>query len=201
MTKRLITALGAFLLATSPAFATTLFVAQQGLVAPNANYGCPAGSADCLSSLDFQLTSPAVATGTISTNAAGTLATISLDVASASFSPVPGPGAADVFTNVHYSGTVSVFSTASVISQLTPSTGIVTGFLNGTPFSAPSSVANLTCALAGSSGQCGVAFGPSGFAAGGQNWLQTFNVIVTPEPGVLALGLLAIAGLTVRRHR
>ena len=200
MIKRLAIALGVLSLASS-SFATTLFVTSNGLVAPNANYGCPAGSPDCLASMDFQLASPAVATGTISTNSAGTLATISLDVASATFSPVPGPGSNDVFTSVHYSGTVSVFSTSSVISQTLPGTGTVTGFLNGTPFTTSSSVLNLTCALAGSSGQCGVAFGPSGFTAGSQNWLHTFNVLVAPEPAVFGLALLGFAALALRRRR
>ena len=200
MFKRLATALGILLLATSSAFATSLTVASGGLIATNANYGCPAGSANCLTSLDFQLASQAKATGSIVTNGAGTQATISFDIASASFSPVPGPGSNDVFTNVHYSGTVSVFSTSTIISQTLPGTGIVTGLLNGTPFSTPSSIANLTCALSGGTGQCGVAFGPQSFTAGSQNWLHTFNVLVTPEPATLALVLFGLAGLGFRRR-
>jgi len=198
--KRLAIALGVLLLGSSPALATTLFVAQGGLVAPNANYGCPTGSANCLTSLDFQLAGTAAATGSITTNAAGTMATISLDLASASFSPVPGPGANDVFTSVHYSGSVNVFSTASVISQLFPASGTVTGFLNGTPFTASASIANLTCALANGAGQCGVAFGPQSFTAGDHDWLHTFNVTVAPEPAMLALILVGLAGLGLRRR-
>lgn len=202
ISNRIATALGAWLLATSPALATTLVVAQDGLTAPNANYGCPAGSSNCLSSLDFQLAGPANASGTITLDASGTIATLSMDVASATFAPSSGIGPSEVFTNVHYSGTVSVFSTSTIISQLTPGTGTVSGLLNGTPFATDSAVYNLNCAITGTSGQCGVAYGPQVFTADGHNWLHTFAVFVTPvpEPSALLLVLLGAAGLTLRRR-
>jgi hypothetical protein len=203
--NRIAIALGACLLACAPALASTILnVTQNGLTAPNANYGCPAGSANCLTSLDFQLTGTGAATGSIVLNSAGTLATISMDVASVTFATVPGGGTSDVFTNVHYSGTVSVFSTASVISQLAPGTGTVSGNLNGNPFSSDSAVYNLSCAISGATGQCGVAYGPQTFTVDGQNWLHTFDVVVTPvttpEASTLLLVLLGAAGLTLRRR-
>lgn len=206
VTRRIATALALLLLATSPALAVTnLVVSQDGLTAPHANYGCPAGSADCFTAMDFQLTGRGDATGSIVLNDAGNLVTISMDIASVSFASVPSGGPTDVFTNVHYSGTVSVFSTATIISQLSPGTGTVSGLLNGTPFSTPSAVYNLTCALGGITGQCGVAYGPDNFVAGGQNWLHTFDVLVkpstpAPEPTTLLLVLLGAAGLTLRRR-
>ncbi|MFI5316327.1 MAG: PEP-CTERM sorting domain-containing protein [Myxococcota bacterium] len=203
MTNRIAFVLGCWLIATSSALATTsLYVSGGGLTAPNANYGCPAGSANCLSSLDFVLASPALATGAIVVNDLGTIASISMDVASATFSPVYG--ASEIFTNVHYSGDVSIFSVSGTISQLGAGTGTVSGLLNGIPFSTSSAIYNLTCAQSGGSGQCGVAYGPQIFTADGQNWLHTFDVIVSPnplpEPSALLLLLIGAAGLTLRRR-
>ena len=204
MRNRIAIALGAWLLATSGAYATTTFnVIANGLTAPNANYGCPVGSANCLTSLDFQLTGTGPATGTIVLNTGGTLATISMDVASVTFATVPGGGPSDVFSNVHYAATVAVFSTATVISQLGPGAGTVSGSLNGNPFATPSAVYNLTCAVSGGTGQCGVAYGPQVFTVDGHNWLHTFDVVVAPVPlpeaSTLLLVLLGAAGLTLRR--
>ena len=205
ISNRIATALALWLLATSSAFAaTTLYVTQNGLTAPNANYGCPAGSLNCLTSLDFQLLGHADATGTIVLDDTGTIATISMDVASATFAPSSGVGPNMVFTNVHYAGSVSVFSTSTIISQLGPGSGTVTGSLDGNPFSTSSAVYNLTCAISSGSGQCGVAYGPQSFEAGGQDGLHTVAVFVTttplPEPSTLLFGLLGAAGLTLRRR-
>jgi len=204
MRNRIALALAACLLASSPALATTTFnVIANGLTAPNANYGCPLGSLNCLTSLDFQLTGTGPATGTIVLDDTGTLATLSMDVATVTFVTVPGGGSSDVFTNVHYSGIVSVFSNASIVSQLGPGTGTVSGLLNGTPFLTPSAVYNLTCAVSGGTGQCGVAYGPQVFTVDGHNWLHTFDVVVSPatipEASTLLLVLLGAAGLTLRR--
>jgi hypothetical protein len=203
MTNRIAIALGAWLLASAPAFAATVFtVAQNGLTAPHANYGCPAGSFDCFTSLDFQLAAPANATGTITVNDAVTIATISIDVASVTFASVPGGGPSDVFTNVHYQGAVSVSGSSTVFSQSTsPGPGSVAGLLNGTPFSSSSAIVNLSCFVVGTSGQCGLAFGPQAFTVDGHDWLHTFDVFVQlPEPSAILLLLLGAAGLTLRRR-
>jgi MYXO-CTERM domain-containing protein len=209
MKLRLIGALGAWLLATSPALALSLGtfgVTAGGLNAPNANYGCPAGSADCLAAQNELLAGPSsTATGTLTVTdvGAGTQAHISLDVASVSFNGIPGVPNAN-FTNLHYDATVSVFSTASVVSQLAPGTGTITGTLNGTPFTTPSAALNLTCAITGTTGQCGMAFGPGQFTAGGDNWLHTFALVIAqpvPEAGTAAVVLLGLAGLVLSRRR
>jgi hypothetical protein len=205
MTKRISIALGVWLLATAPAFASTLFtVAANGLTSTSANVGCPAGSFDCFVSRDFQLAAPANATGTITLNSAATIATISLDIASVTFASVPGGGASDVFTNVHYQGAVSVAGSSTNFSQnVAPGPGSVSGFLNGTPFTSSSAIVNLSCFVVGS-GQCGLAFGPQAFAVDGHNWLHTFDMFVTatpiPEPSAILLVLLGAAGLTLRRR-
>jgi hypothetical protein len=91
-----------------------------------------------------------------------------------------------------------------VVSQLGPGTGTVAGLLNGTPFTTSSSALNLTCALTGTTGQCGVAFGPGSFTAGGDNWLHTFTLVVAqpvPEAGTAGLVLLGLAGWALGRRR
>lgn len=206
MTNRIAIALSVWLLATAPAFAATvLTVAQNGLTAPHANYGCPAGSFDCFTSLDFQLAAPANATGTITLNDAGTIASINMNIASVTFATVPSGGTSAVFSDVHYVGAVSVSSTAMTISQGTaPGPGGVTGLVNGVPFSSSSAIVNLSCFVVGTSGQCGLAFGPQAFAVDGHDWLHTFDVFVTvvpvPEPSAILLIMLGAAGLTLRRR-
>jgi PEP-CTERM motif len=202
----IVAAVAVSLLAASPALATTnLVVTQNGLTAPNANYGCPAGSLNCLTSLDYQLLGPADALGSIVVDDTGTIATISMDVASATFAPTGG-GANIVFSNVHYAGAVTVFSTSTIVSQTVPGSGTVTGLIDGNPFSTPSAIYNLTCAIGGTTGQCGVAFGPQSFSADGHDWLHTFAVLVkpstpVPEPSTILFVVLGAAGLTLRRRR
>jgi hypothetical protein len=189
----------ALALVAGTASATTYVVSGNGLIAPNQNYGCPAGSANCLTSKDYDLVGTAAATGTIVVDP--TVATLSLDVASVQFSPTGG-GANVAFTNVHYSGTVTVFTAPSIVSQTGFATGSVSGLLDGNPFTAPAIVTNLTCTTSGSSGNCSVMFGPSGFSVGGQDWLHTFTVLVAvPEPALALLALLGVAGPALRARR
>lgn len=183
-------------LVSSSALATTYNVTQNGLVAPNQNYGCPAGSANCLTSKDYDLSGTAAASGSITLS--GSVATLSFDVASVAFTSLSGP--TQTFTNTHYAGTLSVFNSAGIVSQLGSATGSVSGTLAGSPFTAAALVTNLTCVISGATGNCSVMFGPIGFTAGGHDWLHTFNVVVTavPEP---ALGLLALLGAALAARR
>lgn len=179
----------------SSASATTFHVTANGLVAPNQNYGCPSGSANCLTSKDFSLSGTGAAGGDIVV--AGSIATLSLDVASVLFVPT-GAGSNALFTNVHYSGSVNVFSGSGIVSEIGSSVGSVSGLLNGNPFTSAALVTNLTCATSASSGSCSVMFGPSGFSAGGQDWLHTFDVLVAipvPEPSLALLALLGAAAM------
>ena len=215
--RKLSLALAVCLLAAAPAHAAFIFnqvvtVAGGGIVAPNANYGCPAGSADCLASKNFDL----VGTGPVTPFPGGSsfimegfqngsgpeVAWINFDVASVTFAP-SGGGASQVFTNVHYEAFVPVLPLSFI--QSAPGTGTVTGLLNGTPFSTTAAVYNLVCATVNGVGQCGVAFGPQLFTAGGENWLHTFNVNVVPGPepagvSLVLLGLVGVGGLALRRR-
>jgi hypothetical protein len=195
--KLLLPAFGLVLgLLAGSASATTYVVSGNGLIAPNQNYGCPAGSPNCLTSKDFDLVGTALATGTITVNP--TFARLSLEVASVQFSPTGG-GSNVSFTYVSYAGTVNVFTAPGIVSQSGFATGTVSGYLDGTPFTAPAIVTNLTCTTTDSGGNCSVMFGPSGFSAGGQDWLHTFGVLVAvPEPALALLAFLGAAGLALR---
>ena len=182
-------------------------VSGGGLLAPNANYGCPQGSADCLSSLNFELVSSAPATGVIEEGyqpgSSVEVGWISLQIASATFAPTSGSGPSIEFTNLDYEAFVPVQHLSLI--QSAPGTGTITGMVDGTPFSTTSAVYDLTCAssaLPPFAGQCGVAFGPQLFTAEGENWLHTFNVttVAGPEPALAGLVLLGLAGLAMRRR-
>lgn len=204
---RFAAALAVALFAAAPAFAATvLTITSLGLTAPNANYGCPVASADCLSSMDYQLAGPAAATGTITINTAGTGVSLNIDVASITFSSVPSGGPNAVFTNVHYVGAANVMSGPGFVSQFPPSPapGGVTGLYNGSPFSTGAAITLLSCSYGATSGQCGLAMGPAGFEIDGHKWLNTFDVFVSvavPEASALVLALLGVAaGVTLRRR-
>ena len=197
--------LGVWLAATAPAYAVTVYnITSLGLTAPHANYGCPVGSANCLTSLDFQLAAPAAATGTITVNNAGNVASIDINIASIIFASVPAGGPNAVFTNVHYLGSVGVISSPTFVSQFPPGPGpgSVTGDFNGSPFSSSSTINNLLCSVTAGVGQCGMSIGPASFEVAGHNWLHTFDVFVSvPEASALLLALFGVAGgLTLRRR-
>jgi MYXO-CTERM domain-containing protein len=203
-----------WLLSTSSALAApfifngVVVVSGGGLIAPNANYGCPAGSANCLTSLDFQLVSSTPASGVIEEGyqpgSSLEVGWISLQIASVTFAPTSGSGPNIEFTNLDYEAFVPVQHLSLI--QSGPGTGTITGMVNGTPFSTASAVYNLACAGSGGGlgfhGQCGVAFGPQLFTADGHDWLNTFNVttVAGPEPELAALVLLGLTGLALRRR-
>jgi len=217
MVRTLTLSLVAFLLSTTQAHAVFIFngvsvVTGGGLIAPNANYGCPAGSADCLVSHDYELVGTASASGTLMDGYQnGVLPEgiqIDLFVPSATFASTTG-GPDLVFTDVSYDAFVP--NQPLSLIQNGPGTGTVTGFLNGTPFSTTSGVYNTVCVstgapvLGGQAGQCGLAFGPQLFTAGGENWLQTFNLTTGPGPepadaSLVLLGLAGLTGLALRRR-
>ena len=209
MRPRLVLALAAWLLAAAPAHANFIFngvldVTGGGLVAPNASYGCPAASADCLVSQNYELVGAPAAGGSLADGyqdghaPEGVL--ITLFVPSATFASTGG-GPDLVFTNVSYQAFVPNLPLSFI--QNGPATGTVSGLLDGVPFSTTSAAYNLTCAVVSYAGQCGVAFGPQLFTAGGENWLQTFNldVHVGPEPSATSLVAVCLAGVAVRALR
>jgi hypothetical protein len=203
--NRALAAAGLWALSTTGAFALTLQIVGGGMTATNLNYGCPTGAANCQTGSDFSLTSAANAAGSIVINDAGTLATITLEVGSVSFTPTGG-GSPIVFGPVTYTGTASVFSTSSSITGLAPGAGVVTGNVNTTPFLVYPSIFNLNCAIPGGTGQCGLTFGRTGFTGvAGHDWVHTFNVTVStvpvPEPATALLVAFGVAGLLLRSRR
>jgi len=200
--------LGAGLLALSTtgawALPVTLTVVGQGIVATNLTYGCPTGSVNCLASADFSLAAPAAATGTIGINAAGTIASIDLHVASATFDD-PVALVSVTFAGVDYTGDVAIqtfgpglyFQNVAVLSS-----GTVDGTANTIAFTRSPGISNLNCAVVGGAGQCGFTFGSSGFTnVSGQDWAHTFNVTVIPEPASALLVALGMLGSLLRARR
>ncbi len=205
--NRALVAAGLWVLSTTGAWALTLQVVGGGITATNLNYGCPAGANPCQSQIDFDLAGPANASGTIDINAAGTIATISLQIGSVTFNP-KFFGSPIVFDPAIYSGTAPVYSSGTpgtilTISGLGPGSGQVLGNANGTGFNVYPSIVNFNCAITGGAGQCGLTFGRPGFTnVEGHDWVHTFNLNVTvPEPATALLAALGLAGLLLRTRR
>ncbi len=199
---------GLWALTTTGASALTLQITSGGLSASNLNYGCPTGSSNCSLSRDYQLSGLAPATGTIVINDPGTIATISLSIAGATFDPL-GIGSPIVFGPTTYSATLSGGSLST--TPIGPGTGgidygfgtgSVTGSADAVGFAVSPSV-NITCAYPGGTGTCGITFSGAAFSGiAGHQWSHTFNVSVAavplPEPATALLIALAAAGLLIR---
>ncbi len=195
---------GLWALTATGASALTLQVVGQGLWAPPQNYGCLTGSANCLSSADFALGSPAGATGTIDINVAGTIATINLQVASSTFL---GPSLSTItFAGASYTGTAAITSfPGGSYFQTGLGSGSVSGTANLNAFAVLPSITNFNCTITLGAGQCGITYGTTGGFANVQahDWVHTFNVnvVALPEPSSALLVALSVAGLLIRSRR
>jgi hypothetical protein len=200
---------GLFVLATAPAQAVTLNVVSGGLEATNAsNYGCPTAAGTCsLAQRDYALSADALATGTITVNALGTIIDIALYVPSATFTGTGGPV---TFGPVTYLATLSA---GVVTTPIGPGvggissgfgTGSVSGTVNGNPFAVSPNV-SISCSYPGGTGQCGISFGESGFTnVVGRDWRHQFDVTVVaalPEPTTALLVALGLVGLALRSRK
>ena len=205
---RVVTIAGLWALSTTGASALTLQIISGGLSATNLNYACPTGSANCSVSRDFELSALAPASGSIVIDNTGTIATISLSIAGATFDPI-GAGSPIVFGATSYSATISGASLST--TPVGPGTGGIdygfgTGSVSGTAnlsaFGVTPSV-NITCRYPSGIGTCRLTFGRTGFTGvEGHDWVHTFNVSVValPEPATALLVALA-AGLLLLRSR
>ena len=206
---RVVTIAGLWALSTTGASALTLQIISGGLSATNLNYACPTGSANCSVSRDFELSALAPASGSIVIDNTGTVATISLSIAGATFDPI-GAGSPIVFGATSYSATISGASLST--TPVGPGTGGIdygfgTGSVSGTAnlsaFGVTPSV-NITCSYPSGIGTCGITFGRTGFTGvEGHDWVHTFNVSVValPEPATALLVVFAAAGLLLRSRR
>ena len=201
--SRVLAIAGLWLVATTGAGAVTLSVFSGGLSAPNLNYGCPAGAANCSISKDYQLVGLAVATGTVVINPAGTVATISLSIAGATFNPI-GPGLPITFGPTTYTGTVSGLISTPSSAFGGGGAGAVAGTVNALAFSETPTV-SINCSYPGGTGTCGIGFGRTGFTDdAGHDWVHTFDLTVislVPEPTVALLVAFGVAGLVVIGRR
>lgn len=193
-----------WILSTAGAWALPLAmtVVAQGIVASNSTYGCPTGSVGCMANKDASLSAAAAATGTISINAAGTLATIALNVASVSFTGTP----TTTFTGVTYTGSVPVINYGGDNYQQNLGSGTILGTASGIAnllaFSSAPRITGFSCTVPGGSGQCAVTFGSQGFTnVAGRDWSHQFNLTMgVPEPVSALLVALGVAGLLIRNR-
>jgi len=209
------TMLGAALavLLCAPSVASALTVTGNGLTDTSLNYAC--GVSPCLSNKVLTLDAPAAATGTITIDAGAGTADIDLTLATFTYvGDVNGAVDEVVFSGVSYTATVDITISGDDISQDGVASGAVAGsyeqFLGGgsvvadQAFGTTPTFSNLSCLVTGGTGQCGLCVGlgvpvlpdfPLDVGGSTLEVVNTFNLIVVPEPSTGAL--LAMALLTV----
>jgi len=185
----------------STAGAVTLNVVGGGLTNINQNYACAAGAALCPFPPAIFLEDEVYATGTFTLNAALTSATVLLHLDMFRFDHYdPSPDGV-TFTDVTYSAVIPIAVYGGTVFQAGVGTGTITGNANGSPFSVVNpQITNLTCSSVTQAGQCGLQFGENGYTLLGYDFVNTFNVNVTPvpEPALTLLLLAGLAGLVAR---
>jgi len=212
------TLIGLLLLAPSAATALTLTISGNGLTDTSANFACDIGP--CTSNKVLTLENPVLATGTIDVNEGA--GTADIDITLSTFTFVGSVAGVDevVFTNVNYLATVDVSIVGDEIQQVGASEGSVAGnyeqlLLGGTvvadqAFATTPTFLNLDCLVPGGTGQCGLRVGlgipsipdfPLDVNGTVLEVVNTFNLIVVPEPSTGALLATALTFLTVARRR
>lgn len=198
----------ATILLASPAYSLTVISSNSGL---DQGLGC--GDSGCLFSQIFTLDASAPVTGTF--DLTGSTLTFSIDMGLASFSGSDGAVTGVDFSNVNYSGSVTVAPGAPGFVNIIDQPSTITGTL--TPVGAGSATLfNLSgvntvgdCLTAGGTITCGLIFGAgTGFPIDVNGATRYFNhkvdfVALIPEPGTaLLLGSgLAMLGAQRRRRR
>lgn len=187
----------------STAGAVTLSVVSGGLTNINQNYACAAGAALCPFPPAIFLENEVSATGTFTIDAALTSATVLLHLDLFRFDHYdPSPDGV-TFSDVTYSAVIPIAVYGGTVFQAGIGTGTITGNANGSPFSVVNpQITNLTCSSLTQAGQCGIQFGENGYTLLGYDFVNTFNVLVTPalvpEPALTLLVLAGLAGLVAR---
>lgn len=210
------------LLLCAPSSALALTINGNGLTDTSANYACDVDP--CLANKLLTLESPVLdATGTIEINEGAGTADINITLTTFTFVGDVG-GIVDevIFTNVNYMATVDITITGDEINQVGIASGSVSGFYQqlfggievvaNQFFSDTPLFQNFNCLVTAGTGQCASIVGlgaPSVLAdfqlnVGGTDLevVNTFNLIVVPEPstGALLATALTFLGAATRRR-